>query len=169
MVGHAEVDEPRDPNIHLLATLAMFALADYRGAAIEVHGFGNARELPNWDAIYQLYGDLRPYTRQLRALEKYVKTHPSAPDARLLLGFLYLVGGYRDTALKELQVAQKLSPRDRFASQLLRKAGGTVPEMGAEPEQQGSAERPQGAAPPKVGEQSNKSEVRHEEKTAEKQ
>jgi hypothetical protein len=157
MVGHAEVDDPNNANVHLLATLAMFALGDYRGAAVEVHGFSNDREMPTWDSVYAFYGDLKPYTRQLRALEKHVKAHSSAPDARLLLGFMYLVGGYRDAAAKELQAAQKLAPRDRFAAQLLRRAGGTIPEMGAEQEsRRDSTNVPTEANLPKTTEQPQK-------------
>ncbi len=131
--AHAEVEEPRDPNVHLVATLAMFALGDYRGAAIQAHAFAGIRQLPTWERVYQFYNNLQPYTRQLRTLESYVKSHPKAPDARFLLGFLYLTGGYRDAAATELQIAQRESPRDRFAALLLRRAGGRVSEMAAKP------------------------------------
>lgn len=125
MAGHAEIDDPRNPEAHLIAALAMFATGDYRGAAVQSRILTSLGHNPTWEQIYQYYGNVRPYTRQIRALERYAKTHQSSAEARLLLGFLYLTGGYRDAAKRELQVAQRLLPRDRIAIVLLRRVGGT--------------------------------------------
>ena len=37
LAGHAAVEAPRNPEVHELASLALFALKDYRGAAMEAH------------------------------------------------------------------------------------------------------------------------------------
>ncbi|MCE5267481.1 MAG: hypothetical protein LLG00_06305 [Planctomycetaceae bacterium] len=135
MAGHAAVDDPRNPQVHLIATLSLFALGDYRGAASQAHLLAALGKQPTWDDVYGLYGNARSYTRHIRALENYVKSNRSSPDARFLLGFLYLTGGYRDAAKTELQAANKLSPRDRIAVRLLRRVGGTpTTEMARRPE-----------------------------------
>ena len=73
------------------------------------------------------YGDLEPYTKQLRALEKYVGEKPKQPEGRFLLGFLYMIGGHHDAAKGEFLAALRLTPRDRVAAQLLKSQGGEVP------------------------------------------
>ena len=81
-------------------------------------------KLPNGRAD-QFYGDVRPYTHQLRGLDAFVGTHGSDANARFLLGTLYTIGGYRDEAAKELQAAARLSPNNRYATRMLaRYAGG---------------------------------------------
>jgi hypothetical protein len=126
LAAHAEIEEPRDPQIHLLETLSMLALADYRGAAVKAHSLAAMSQLPSWNEIYQYYGDARPYTHQMRALEVFVRSHGADPDGRFLLGVLYMMGGYRDAAARELQVASRLAPFDRYAARLLVRA---APEM----------------------------------------
>ncbi len=83
-------------------------------------------QLGCWNEIYQYYGDARPYTHQIRALEVFVRSHGADPDGRFLLGALYMMGGHRDAAARELQVASRLAPFDRYAARLLVRA---APEM----------------------------------------
>jgi thioredoxin-like negative regulator of GroEL len=125
---HAAVDEPRDAKVHLLMSLGMFATGEYRGAAMEAHAAAALGKVPDWPALFEIYGDADIYTKQLRALEKFVSEKPSSAEGRFLLGFQYLMEGHRDAAQNELLLGLKVAPRDRIAAQLLKDAGGTVPE-----------------------------------------
>jgi tetratricopeptide (TPR) repeat protein len=127
LAAHAAVDEPRNPRTHLLYSLGMFALGEYRGAAMEAHAVVALGKTPDWAALYGFYGKVEPYAAQLRTLEKYVHSNRSSPEGRFLLGFHYLMAGHADEAKGELLEALKLAPRDRLAAQLLKEAGGTVP------------------------------------------
>jgi hypothetical protein len=110
-----------------LMSLGLFALGEYRGAAMESHAVVALGKTPDWPGVFAFYGDVKPYTEQLRALEKYVRTNPSSPEGRFLLGFHYMIGGHKDTAKDEFLQALKLMPKDRLAAQLLTQMGGTVP------------------------------------------
>jgi tetratricopeptide (TPR) repeat protein len=125
--AHATVDEPRNPKTHLLYSLGLFAMGEYRGAAVESHAVMSLGKLPDWNTVYAFYGNVEPYTSQLRALEKYARGRPKSPEARFLLGFHYLMTGHANEAKDELLAALKLAPRDRLAAKLLTEAGGKIP------------------------------------------
>ena len=127
LAGHAAIDEPRNPDVHLLLSLGMFALGDYRGAAMEAHAVAALGQVPNWSKVYGIYGNVETYTNQLRALEKYVATHPKAPEGRFVLGFQYMIAGHPEAAKGEFLEALIMAPQDRLAGQLLTKVGGTIP------------------------------------------
>ncbi len=107
--------------------LGLFAIGEYRGAAMEAHAVASLGKTPDWPKLYSFYGKVDPYTDQLRALEKYVAKNPAAPEGRFLLGFQYLMAGHRDAAKDEFLHALKLAPKDKLAAQLLTQVGGTVP------------------------------------------
>ena len=71
--AHAAVDEPRNQETHLLYSLGLFALGEYRGAAVESHAVASLGKLPDWKTVYAFYGDVEPYTSQLRKLEKFTR------------------------------------------------------------------------------------------------
>ena len=76
--AHALIHLPREARVHELMSLAMFALGNYRAAAMEAHAalvLGPAAHRPT---LYSYYGNLPTYTRQLDALEKYLQSHPSS-------------------------------------------------------------------------------------------
>ena len=83
--------------------------------------------------MFQLYGEVTPYTEQLRKLEKNAADKPKSAELRFLVGYLYMVTGYKDAARDEFLAALKLTPHDRVAAELLESQGGTVPaEIAAE-------------------------------------
>ena len=127
LAAHASIDDPRNPSVHLLMSLGLFAVGEYRGAAMESHAVVALGKTPDWPALFGFYGNVKPYTEHLRALEKYVRENPKAPEGRFLLGFHYMMGGHKDTAKDEFLQALKLTPKDRLAAQLLTQVGGTVP------------------------------------------
>ena len=128
LAGHASIDDPRNPDVHLLLTLGLFAVGEYRGAAMEAHAAASLGKMPDWAKVFTIYGKVEPYAEQLRALEKYVREHPKAAEGRFLLGFLYMTAGHKEAAGGEFLQALRLTPKDRLAAQLLTEAGGTVPE-----------------------------------------
>lgn len=127
LASHASIDDPRNPDVHTLLMLGLFAIGEYRGAAMEAHAVTSLGQPPDWAKLYGFYGSVTPFTEQLRALEKFVAKNPTAPEGRFLLGFQYMMEGHRDAAKGEFLQAVKLAPKDKLAAQLLTKVGGTVP------------------------------------------
>jgi hypothetical protein len=127
LAAHAAIENPQDASVHVLLCLAMFANNDYRGAAMEAHGLAAMGKIPDWNMVYGFYGKLQPYESQLRALEKFARQQPSAPEGRFLLGFQYLVTGHRDAAKGEFLAALKAVPQDNIAAELVTHTGGQVP------------------------------------------
>jgi tetratricopeptide (TPR) repeat protein len=60
----------------------------------------------------ELYPNVQNYTDQLRALEQARTAQPNEPALRFLLGFQYGYLGYPAQAVKELDQATKLQPKD---------------------------------------------------------
>jgi tetratricopeptide (TPR) repeat protein len=135
LAAHAAIDDPRDPSTHVLLSLAMFAVGDYRAAAMEAHGLAAMGRVPDWNTVYGFYGNVQPYTDQLRKLEDFVAKNPNAPEARFLLGFQYQIDGHREAAQGEYLQALTKIPQDRIAAQLLTQVGGKVPENIAQQQQ----------------------------------
>ncbi len=63
-----------------------------------------------------LYGDIKLYTPQLRALEAYAQQNPDDSGSRFLLAYHYMIGGHKDAVLKQLTHVVRLTPSDRVAS-----------------------------------------------------
>jgi len=81
---------------------------------------------PGWDwtTMSGLYPSVDVYTKQLRALEAYVKANPRRADARLLLAYHYMTANHADAAAAQLREVVKLQPDDVVASELLTMVGG---------------------------------------------
>lgn len=126
LAGHAVLDDPRNPDVHLLLSMGLFAMGEYRAAAAEAHAVAVLGDSPDWPAVYQLYGSVEPYTRQLRALERFVRQHPGAPEGRFLLGFHYMISGYRDAANAEFTLALRATPEDHIAADMIEREGGAL-------------------------------------------
>ncbi len=127
LAAHAAIDEPRNPEVHVLAMLGLFAMGDYRGSAMEAHAVAAISHIPDWAKLYSIYQNPQPYTDQLRKLEKFVDQHPTAAEGRFLLGFQYMMIGQKNAARDEFLAAVRLTPRDKLADKLLAQEGGVVP------------------------------------------
>jgi DNA-binding LytR/AlgR family response regulator len=97
-------------------------LKDYRGAAIEAHAAAALGPIIDWPSLYSYYGNARTYGDQLRALATYIRSHPSAADARFLLGYQEMILGHFQVAEGELAQAMKLTPTDELTQRLLKRA-----------------------------------------------
>jgi tetratricopeptide (TPR) repeat protein len=119
---HAIVDNPRNGGLMLMIAQAMFALGQYDQAAGAVQmgmqmlpegDWGNV--VKNYD---QIYPNFQNYTDQVKTLEKARKTHPDDPAMRFLLGYHFGYLGYPKQAVRELDKALDLQPRDLGAQKL---------------------------------------------------
>jgi tetratricopeptide (TPR) repeat protein len=144
LANHAAVESPRNPKAHELMSLSLFALADYRGAAIEAHAAVALGPIADWATIFGYYGDQVRYTTQLRALEKYSRENPKSAEARFLRAYHYLMTGHIDSAKEQLAEAIQLTPSDKLAADLLKKYNGDG--AAAQP---AAAPKPPPAAPAK--------------------
>jgi hypothetical protein len=121
LAGHAAVDSPRNPEVHELASLCLFALKDYRGAAMEAHAALALGPPIDWPTLYSYYENVDTYTNQLRALEKFVQDNPKAPEGHFLLGYQFVMMGHKDAAKKQLDQAVTLAPRDKLAQRIIKR------------------------------------------------
>jgi hypothetical protein len=142
LAGHAAIDMRNDARPHELASLALFALGNYQGAAMEAHAALSLGQPADWNTLYSYYNDLPTYQRQLDALSKYATEHPDATEAKFLLGYHNLMMGHKDLAQQQLADVVKAAPNDQLAAKLLESIGGKVP---ARPEGQPQG---QGGSPP---------------------
>jgi Tetratricopeptide repeat len=119
---HALIDDPHNGVVTLLLGQALFASGNYAEAAGATQAA--LRQLPRerWGIVvshYQdLYGNTQDYTRQLRALEAELKSHPSDPALRFLAGYHYGFLGFRSQALDQLEKGVSLAPRDEVTREL---------------------------------------------------
>jgi TolA-binding protein len=114
---------PADAMIHEFRALILFAQGKYRDAASTLHPVLAVG--PGWDftTMSSLYADVDTYTKQLRALETFVKENPKSADARFVLGYHYLTCGHQKEAAEQLAGVQKLVPNDSVTAQLLQMMG----------------------------------------------
>ncbi len=115
----AAADRPKDSNARLLLMLGSFAVGQYGNAATEARAVARLGQMPDWPKLYAIYGNVDTYTRQLRALEKFVAQTPSSAAGRFLLGFQYAMLGHQGAARSQFLAALRLAPQDRVAAELL--------------------------------------------------
>jgi hypothetical protein len=125
---HAGVEIPQNPQVYELTSLALFALGDYRDAAMEAHAALALGAPSDWPHLYAYYKDGDRYTGHLRALEKAVGDAPSSAPGQFLLGYHYLMTGAKGEAKAHFTQAAKLTPNDKLAEHILKQleAGGPV-------------------------------------------
>ncbi len=138
LAGHAGVEAPRNPKVHELMSLALFASGNYRAAASEAHGAMALGTIADWKDLYAYYNDVDKYTTQFRALEKASTDNPKSASDHFLLGYHYMMTGARDNAKTEFADAVKLTPKDKLASHYLKELQSneplTPPQMAAKPQ-----------------------------------
>jgi tetratricopeptide (TPR) repeat protein len=118
--NHAAIESPQNPKVHELISLSLFALGDYRGAAIEAHAALAFGPPSDWRSLVEYYSDAEAYTKQLRAMEKYVGEHKTAAEGHFLSAYHYLMVGGRDEAKAQMAEAARLTPKDKLAAHVLK-------------------------------------------------
>jgi len=134
--AHAGIEDPKNARTHELASLALFASGEYRGAAIEAHAALALGPASNWDAIVAYYGGVNEqFTTQLRSLERFSSEKPQAAEAQFLLGYLYQGMGYAEQSKSRFAEAARLAPKDELANKLagLTSAGATATPINSTP------------------------------------
>jgi tetratricopeptide (TPR) repeat protein len=135
--AQAKVDKaigvlPEDRVLHEFRALTLFAQQKYPEAAATLYAVLAAGPGWNWETIKTFYPDKEIYTKQLRALESYVREHPTSADARFVQGYHYLMLGHNDAAVKALQKVTELVPQDQLSAQLVKalsQPAATTPEQ----------------------------------------
>jgi len=114
---------PKDAMIHEFRALCLFALGNYREAAATLHPVLSVGPGWDWTTMSGLYPDTEIYTKQLRALENYLRKNPKSADAHFVAAYHYLTCGHEEQATKELEQVQKLLSNDTVSTQLLQMMG----------------------------------------------
>jgi tetratricopeptide (TPR) repeat protein len=139
---------PRDAVLHEFRALIFFATRDFQQAAGTLYAVLSAGPGWDWTTLSGMYASAEAYTEQLRALEGYVKTNPSAAQARFVLAYHYLVCGYPEAARKQYEDVLKLQPKDELSAQLFKLVGGGPSDQQADhptpepPDDEATAEEP---------------------------
>jgi tetratricopeptide (TPR) repeat protein len=121
---------PKDATLHEFRALVLFAQGKYRDAAAGIYAVLAVGPGWNWQTMSSLYANPDTYTKQLRALETYVRSNAQASDGHFLLAYHYLVIGSVPDAITQLKDFQKLVPTDQLAPELI-KAFTESPDTGA--------------------------------------
>jgi tetratricopeptide (TPR) repeat protein len=143
----------------MLLGQSLFQTGNYNEAAGATEAAMNLLPEDKWGAAVenykQLYGNIQNYTDQLKALEKARDAKPDDAAIRFLLGFHFGYLGYPKQAVRELDKAVELQPRDPAARKLhdIFAAKTGSPAVGPPPEVEGAggAGQPGNPAPAPEG------------------
>jgi hypothetical protein len=113
---HALVEDPKNGAVMMLLAQSLFAMGQYDEAAGATQAGMQMLPEDKWGVVVsnysQLYGNIQDYTDQLKTLEKARDAKPDAPALHFLLGFHFGYLGYPKHAVKELDKALTLAPKD---------------------------------------------------------
>jgi tetratricopeptide (TPR) repeat protein len=128
---HALVEQPGNAGLVLLLAQALFQTGRYNEAAGAVQQALAVLPSDQWGVVVskyaRLYGATGDYTTALRALEKAREERPKEPALFFLLGYHYTFLGYPAEAVRELNDALKLAPKDELARKLRDRAARRMP------------------------------------------
>ena len=110
---------PGDAVVHEVRSLALFAIGDYKTAAVGLNSLLSAAPGMDWTTMSGLYGNSDDYTTQLRKLEQFCESNPNDASAYFVLAYHYLVTGSKDGAINALEVVVKNQPKDITAKRML--------------------------------------------------
>lgn len=110
---------PKDPVVHEVRALTLFALGEYGASAAALNSMLSSAPGMDWTTMSSLYGDADQYTVQLRKLEKFCKANPDDAASHFVLAYHYLVVGSKDAAIKALKTVVKNQPKDTTAKRML--------------------------------------------------
>ena len=114
------------PQARTLPLMAQIFLAegDVRDGAAEARAAVAMAPTVDWQTLFNNYSYVTPrFSRQLHALEEFVRLNPSSADGHFLLGYERLILGKADSAHAELAIASVIEPTDVAATALLAKEG----------------------------------------------
>jgi len=129
--NHAIVEDSQNGRLHLFASQVFFALGDYTSAAAAIQQAAALLDRVEWGFVVEHYQEFyqgEDYVSHMAGLDEYIKQNPDAAYAYFLRGYHFLYLGHEEAARNDLAEAIKLEPRDLLAADLLKAAGGIVPE-----------------------------------------
>jgi tetratricopeptide (TPR) repeat protein len=119
LVDTAIQELPTDATLHEFRALCLFALKDYKQAAATLYVVLAAGPGWDWETMRYFYPDVSTYTEQLRALEASWKDNPRSAESGFVLAYHYLVLGYVDAAIGQLEDVVKRLPESQLSVELL--------------------------------------------------
>jgi tetratricopeptide (TPR) repeat protein len=120
LIDAAIAKSPSDVVLHEFRALVLFAMQRYKEAAGTLYAVLSVGPGWDWTTMISLYSDFDVYTRQLQALENYVKRHPESADAHFVLAYQYMSQGENTVAAtRQFEDVLKLVPNDQVSRQLL--------------------------------------------------
>jgi TolA-binding protein len=122
---------PSDAALHEFRCLCLFAQGKYKDAAAGLYAVLAAGPGWDWQTVRGLYGNADDYTKQLRALEGYVKDHLDAADGHFLLAYHYLVLGSKNDAVNQFKEVIRVQPNDKLSPELVKALTTTPKEVAA--------------------------------------
>jgi tetratricopeptide (TPR) repeat protein len=117
---HALLDDPQNGGLMMLLGQALFATGHFEEAAGATQLGMQLLPQNQWGAVVSNFHELyqgNAYTTQLRALEDSIRSEDS-PAKRFLLGYHYAYLGHTADAVRQLDKAVQLNPKDKMAAQL---------------------------------------------------
>lgn len=133
--NHAIVEDSQNGKLHLFASQTFFALEDYASAAAAVQQAASLLDRSEWGFVVEHYQEFyrgNDYVTQMARLDNYIEQNPDAPYAYFLRGYHFLFLGHEEAARDDLAMAVELESRDVLAAELLKMAGGQVPDAASE-------------------------------------
>lgn len=130
MANHALVEIPRDGKLLLFTSQTLFAVEDYRGAAVTVHQAAALLDADQWGYVvenWRQYYRGQAYVEQMDRLNEFIKNNPTAAHAYFVRGYQHGFLGHQERAIRDLTKAFELESRDQLAVQLIERFGGTPP------------------------------------------
>ncbi|MEX0678108.1 MAG: hypothetical protein WD063_13585 [Pirellulales bacterium] len=119
---HAMVDNPNNGAVLLLISQGLFALGQYDAAANSVQMAMQMLPENEWDGVVknysQIYLNVQDYTDQIRSAEKARDAKPDDGAIRFLLGYNFGYLNYPKQAVRELDKALDIEPKDAGAQKL---------------------------------------------------
>lgn len=127
---------PQDRTLHEFRALVLFSLRRYQESVTTLHAVLAAGPGWDWTTLSGLYPSVDIYTAQLRALEAYQRMNLRSAEARFLLGYFYMTGGYDDAAVAQFREVVRIVPGDAVAAQLLQTLAPPAeqPQIAAQPD-----------------------------------
>jgi tetratricopeptide (TPR) repeat protein len=113
-------DSPNVPVVHEFRALCLFALKRYDEAAAVSYAVLSAGPGWNWATLVGLYPDVDTYTNQLRALEAQVQANANSPSLHFLLGYHYMVEGFKDASADQFARVVQLQPSDQLSASFVK-------------------------------------------------
>jgi tetratricopeptide (TPR) repeat protein len=111
---------PGNADVYQFCALCQFAQGKYKDAAGTLYKVLAAGPGWDWNTLNSFYENAESYTKQLRALEEFVREHGKDAAGRFVLAYHYLVLDERDAAAGQLQEIVKLQPRDKVSAGILK-------------------------------------------------